>query len=143
MVNVKWHWVSSGARPVPGPAATPIVWGATAVSATALCALFASFGLLNLASLPLAAVCALAALTSWRGRVLATPGTAVIGWLVLNALTVPPVGQVTWTASRDPVWLGLLLGAATISATAARLAHAHAAYRRLTPGEYEHTDPVA
>ncbi|WP_406726672.1 hypothetical protein WJ438_21425 [Streptomyces sp. GD-15H] len=129
---IEWVTVGTGPRPVPRPVATPLVWAGAFGGASVL------VGLLHMVvgpyhpGLSLVALSLLAALLGVCARFTAAPGTAVLCWLFLNGFAVPPTGSLTWAGPRDTFWLGCLLAAALAGTTASRLAHARAAYHRLT-----------
>ncbi|WP_405533164.1 hypothetical protein OG592_38550 [Streptomyces avidinii] len=130
---LEWRRISSGSRPVPTPAATGSVWAAAAVAAVALVAVLNFLDgpgdpLVDLLALSLAV-----AVVSTGARLAAAPGTALLGWLVLNAYASAPIGQLTWDAPYDLVRLACLLAAAGTGTVVARLSNARAAHRRLTP----------
>ncbi|MCM1974395.1 MULTISPECIES: hypothetical protein [Streptomyces] len=129
---VEWVSLSTGARPVPRPVATPLVWAVACGGALALVELLNVFVGPNRPSLALAGLSLLAALLGLRARFTAAPGTAVLCWLFLNGFAIPPAGTLTWTGHRDAFWLTCLLTAVLVGTAAARLLHARAAYRRIT-----------
>ncbi|WP_406865079.1 hypothetical protein ABZO31_33405 [Streptomyces sp. HUAS MG47] len=128
-----WKRIGSGVRPVPPPVATAFVWAVTAGMAFAVVTAFnlldgqgnPSFDLLTL-SLTVAAV-------STSARLAAAPGTALLCWLILNVFATAPIGELTWEASYDLGRIACLFVAASAGTCAARLVHARAAYRRLSP----------
>ncbi|WP_353946117.1 hypothetical protein ABII15_34015 [Streptomyces sp. HUAS MG91] len=129
---IKWVFLRAGQRPVPRPVATPLVW--TAACATAL--LFVVLLNTVAGTRPLLALTVLSVLATMLGffaRFTAAPGTAVLCWLFLNGFAIPPTGVLSWTADRDTFWLTCLLAATLAGTTAARVAHARAAYHSLTP----------
>jgi hypothetical protein len=130
------EWVSLGteARPVPRPAATPLVWAAASGGALLLVALLNALVGIGRPSLALAVLSVLAALLGLRAHFAAAPGTAVLCWLFLNGFAIPPAGTLTWAGHRDTFWLTCLLAATLLGTTLARLRHARAAYRRVTAG---------
>ncbi|KUO02719.1 hypothetical protein [Streptomyces caeruleatus] len=129
---IEWVSVSSGARPVPRPVATPLVWAAACGGALVLVALLNSVVGTDRPGLALAVLSLLAALLGLCARFTAAPGTALLCWLFLNGFAIPPAGILTWVAHRDTFWLTCLLVAALVGTALARLLHARAAYRRLT-----------
>ncbi|MFF7161971.1 hypothetical protein ACFZBP_11475 [Streptomyces sp. NPDC008086] len=129
---IEWVSVSSGARPVPRPVATPLVWAAACGGALLLVALLNSVVGTDRPGLALAVLSLLAALLGLCARFTAAPGTALLCWLFLNGFAIPPAGILTWVAHRDTFWLTCLLVAALVGTGLARLLHARAAYRRLT-----------
>ncbi|GAB2443828.1 hypothetical protein [Streptomyces incanus] len=129
---VEWVALGTGPRPVPQPVATPLVWTGAFGGAPALVVLFNTVAGPDHPGLTLTALSLLAAVLGGCARFTAAPGTAILCWLSLNGFAIPPAGTLTWTGSRDTLWLGCLLTAAVTGTAAARLAHARAAYRRLT-----------
>jgi hypothetical protein len=128
-----WKRISSGIRPVPTPAATSFVWAVTVLTAFVL---VTAFNLLDGEGDPtfdLVALSLVVAFVSTGARLSAAPGTALLCWLVLNGFATAPLGVVTWEAAYDAARLACLLLAAGSGTVVARLAHARAAYRRLTP----------
>ncbi|WP_320778325.1 hypothetical protein [Streptomyces sp. CRN 30] len=130
---IGWVRLSSGARAVPEPVATPFVWTAAGAGALVMMALFALLGGVGRPVPALIALSLLAGLLGACARFVAAPGTAVLCWLFLNGLGVPPLGSLTWTAPRDSFWLGCLCAAALVGTAVARVVNARAAYRRITP----------
>ncbi|MER5840533.1 MULTISPECIES: hypothetical protein [Streptomyces] len=128
---VEWVALGTGPRPVPQPVATPLVWAGAVAGALTVVVLLDTVVGPGRSGLTLTALCLLAAALGVCARFTAAPGTTVLCWLFLNGFAVPPAGALTWTGSRDALWLGCLLTAAVAGTTAARLAHARAAYRRL------------
>ncbi|QKW07404.1 hypothetical protein HUT18_14435 [Streptomyces sp. NA04227] len=130
------EWVSrrTGARPVPEPMATSLVWAAASGCALVLVGSLNALVGPGRASLALIALSLLAAVLGLRAHFAAAPGTAVLCWLFLNGFAIPPAGTLTWAGHRDTFWLTCLLAAALLGTTLARLRQAHAAYRRVTPG---------
>lgn len=128
---IEWVSVSSGARPVPRPVATPLVWAAAFGGALVLVALLNSVVGTDRPGLALAVLSLLAALLGLCARFTAAPGTALLCWLFLNGFAIPPAGILTWAGHRDTFWLTCLLVAALVGTGLARLLHARAAYRRL------------
>ncbi|WP_217238213.1 hypothetical protein [Streptomyces sp. AC555_RSS877] len=122
-----------GARPVPQPVATPLVWVTAFVGALTLVALHNTLIGLDRPAPALAALSLLAALLGVYARFAAAPGTAVLCWLILNGFAIPPVGTLTWAGHRDTFWLACLCAAALVGTVLARIVHARAAYRRITP----------
>lgn len=131
---IEWTSLGAGARPVPRPVATPLVWAAASGGALLLVAVLNVLVGPNRPVLALTVLALLAALLGRRARFTAAPGTAVLCWLFLNGFAVPPAGTLTWAGPRDLLWLSCLLGAAFTGTALARLLHARAAYRRLTTG---------
>ncbi|MFD3731417.1 hypothetical protein [Streptomyces sp. NPDC058632] len=129
---VEWVALGTGPRPVPQPVATPLVWTGAFGGALAVVVLLHTVVGPDHPGLALAALSLLAAVLGGCARFTAAPGTALLCWLFLNGLAIPPAGTLTWTGSRDTLWLGCLLAATVAGTTAARLTHALAAYRRLT-----------
>jgi hypothetical protein len=132
---VEWVSFSSGARPVPRPVATPLVWATASVGALLMVALLNALVGPGRPSLALTALSLLAALLGLRAHFAAAPGTAVLCWLFLNGFAVPPLGTLTWAGHRDMLWLTCLLAATLLGTALARLHHAHAAYRRVAAPE--------
>lgn len=128
----EWVSLSSGARPVPQPVATPLVWATALGGAVALVALINTVAGPGSSGLALTVLSLLAALLGFCARFVAAPGTALLCWLFLNGFAIPPAGVLTWAGHRDTFWLGCLLTAALVGTASARLIHARAAYRRLT-----------
>ncbi|MFJ1729832.1 hypothetical protein [Streptomyces sp. NPDC088254] len=127
---VEWVPMRVGARPVPPPLATPLVWATASGDAVVLPA--AHYALLgpDRPGPALAARRLLAALLGRCARFTAAPGTALLCWLLRNGFALPPPGTLTWAGQRDALRLGCP-GAATLLGTApARLRHARAAHRR-------------
>lgn len=131
---IEWTSLGAGARPVPRPVATPLVWAAASGGALLLVAVLDVLVGPNRPVLALAVLALLAALLGRRARFTAAPGTAVLCWLFLNGFAVPPAGILTWDGHRDMLWLSCLLAAALTGTALARLLHARAAYRRVTTG---------
>ncbi|MEV7285602.1 hypothetical protein AB0O01_13720 [Streptomyces sp. NPDC093252] len=131
---IKWVFLSAGARPVPHPVATPLVWATAFAGALTLVALHNALMGPDRPGPALAALSLLAALLGVWARFTAAPGIAVLCWLFLNGFAIPPAGTLTWTAPRDTLWLACLLTAALVGTVVARVAHARAAYRRVTAG---------
>lgn len=131
---IEWVSFSSGARPVPRPVATPLVWAAAFGGALVLVAALNSLVGTDRPGLALAVLSLLAALLGLCARFTAAPGTALLCWLFLNGFAIPPAGILTWVAHRDTFWLTCLFVAALVGTALARLLHARAAYRRLTAG---------
>lgn len=130
---IEWVRLSSGARAVPEPVATPFVWTAACVGALVMMAVFALLGGAGRPTPALVALSLLAGLLGLCARFVAAPGTAVLCWLSLNGLGIPPLGTLTWTGPRDSFWLGCLCAAALAGTALARVLNARAAYRRITP----------
>ncbi|MFI6466944.1 hypothetical protein [Streptomyces sp. NPDC050538] len=129
---IDWVLLRTGARPVPSPLATPLVWAAASGGALVLVALLNVLVGPGRPSPALAALSLLSVLLGLCARFTAAPGTAVLCWLFLNGFAVPPAGTLTWAGHRDAFWLGCLFTAAVVGTALARLLHARAAYRRLT-----------
>ncbi|MER6448150.1 DUF4118 domain-containing protein [Streptomyces venezuelae] len=130
---LEWKRISSGMRPVPSPAATTSVWAAAAAAAVVL---VAALNLLDGPDDPAVDLMALSlavAVVSAGARLAAAPGTALLCWLVLNFFATAPVGELSWETPYDLVRLVCLLAAAGTGTVVARLVHARAAHRRLTP----------
>ncbi|MFD5163004.1 hypothetical protein ACFWMJ_33950 [Streptomyces hawaiiensis] len=131
---IEWKPLGTGARPVPQPVATPLVWAGAGVGALVLVAVVNTVVGPDRPELALSALSVLAALLGLCARFKAAPGTALLCWLFLNGFAIPPAGTLTWAGDRDTTWLACLLTAALIGTALARLVHARAAYRRLAPG---------
>ncbi|MEU6497212.1 hypothetical protein ABZ890_43810 [Streptomyces sp. NPDC046984] len=131
---IEWVSFSSGARPVPKPLATPLVWAAGSCGALLLVTALNMLVGPSRPSLALAVLSLLAAVLGLRARFTAAPGTAVLCWLFLNGFTIPPAGTLTWAAHRDTFWLICLFTAVLLGTTLARLLQARAAYRRVSAG---------
>ncbi|KUM79493.1 hypothetical protein [Streptomyces curacoi] len=131
---IEWVSLGTGARPVPQPMATPLVWAGAFGGALGLVALINAVAGTGRPSLALTALSLLAALLGLCARFSAAPGTAVLCWLFLNGFAIPPAGTLTWTGPRDTFWLACLLTAALIGTALARVVHARAAYRRMSTG---------
>lgn len=138
---IKWVSLSAGARPVPRPVATPLVWAGAFGGALVLVALLNTVVGPDRPALALTALSVLAALLGLGARFTAAPGTAVLCWLFLNGFAIPPAGVLTWAAPRDTFWLTCLLVAALTGTTFARLVNARAAYRRVTTGVVPTSQP--
>lgn len=134
---IEWVSLGTGPKPVPEPAATPLVWAGAVGGALTLVLLINTVVGPDRPGLALTALSLLAAALGVWARFTAAPGTAVLCWLFLNGFAVPPAGVLTWAGSRDTFWLGCLLTAAVVGTALARLAHARAAHHRLTT----RTDP--
>ncbi|MFJ5778974.1 hypothetical protein [Streptomyces sp. NPDC093094] len=129
---IEWTPLGNGARPVPRPVATPLVW-AMAFGGALLLVAFLNTTVGTDRPVPaLASLSLLAALLGSRARFAAAPGTAVLCWLFLNGFAIPPAGVLSWMGHRDTLWLACLLSAALVGTALARIAHARAAYRRIT-----------
>ncbi|MBC9727630.1 hypothetical protein [Streptomyces sp. TRM68367] len=133
---IEWVSLGTGARPVPRPVATSLVWATATGGALVLVALLNTFVGIGRPGFALVALSLLAALLGLCARFTAAPGTAVLCWLFLNGFAIPPAGTLSWTGARDTFWLACLLTAALVGTTLARLAHARAAYRRVTAGAW-------
>ncbi|MFF5365714.1 hypothetical protein [Streptomyces sp. NPDC013187] len=131
---IEWKPLGTGARPVPQPVATPLVWAGAGGGALMLVALLNTVVGPDRPELALSALSVLAALLGLCARFTAAPGTAVLCWLFLNGFAIPPAGVLTWAGQRDTTWLACLFTAALVGTGLARLVHARAAYRRLVPG---------
>ncbi|MFD0309094.1 hypothetical protein [Streptomyces sp. NPDC059517] len=129
---IEWVRISIGARAVPQPVATPIVWFAAFTGALLLVAITNHFGEHGHPGTALLALSLLAAVLGLCARFTAAPGTAVLCWLLLNGFAIPPLGHVTWAGHRDTAWLACLLAATACGTALARIANARAAYRRIT-----------
>ncbi|MFB8245270.1 hypothetical protein ACFY3O_11585 [Streptomyces sp. NPDC001046] len=130
---IEWKPLGAGARPVPQPVATPLVWAGAGVGALLLVAVLNTVAGPGRPDLALAALSLLAAVLGLCARFTAAPGTALLCWLFLNGFAIPPAGVLTWTGHRDTPWLVCLFTAALVGTGLARLVHARAAYRRLAP----------
>lgn len=128
---IEWVTLGTGARPVPRPLSTPLVWAATFGGALLLVALLNTLVGPGRPALALTALSLLAGSLGVCARFTAAPGTAVLCWLFLNGFAIPPAGTLTWTGSRDTFWLACLFTAALVGTALARLAHARQAYRRV------------
>ncbi|MFJ4819772.1 hypothetical protein [Streptomyces sp. NPDC088801] len=131
---IEWKPLGTGARPVPQPVATPVVWAGACVGALVLVALVNTVVGSYRPELALSALSLLAALLGLCARFTAAPGTALLCWLFLNGFAIPPAGALTWAGHRDTTWLACLFTAALVGTALARLVHARAAYRRLASG---------
>lgn len=129
---IDWVLLRTGARPVPSPMATPLVWAAAAGGALVLVALLDALVGTDRPSSALAALSLLSVLLGLCARFTAAPGTAVLCWLFLNGFAIPPAGTLTWAGHRDALWLACLFTAALAGTALARFLNARAAYRRLT-----------
>ncbi|MER7639144.1 MULTISPECIES: hypothetical protein [unclassified Streptomyces] len=129
---IDWVPVRTGARPVPSPVATPLVWAAASGGALALVALLNALVGPGRPSPALAALSLLSVLLGLCARFVAAPGTAVLCWLFLNGFAVPPAGTLSWAGHRDAFWLACLCTAALVGTALGRLRHARAAYRRVS-----------
>ncbi|MGW0985671.1 hypothetical protein ACWD46_05455 [Streptomyces sp. NPDC002486] len=138
---IEWKPLGTGARPVPQPVATPLVWAGAGGGALALVALLNTVVGPDRPGLALLALSVLAALLGLCARFTAAPGTALLCWLFLNGFAIPPAGVLTWAGDRDTSWLACLLTAALVGTGLARVVHARAAYRRLVPSRAR-TDPT-
>ncbi|MER5888716.1 hypothetical protein ABT160_33230 [Streptomyces sp. NPDC001941] len=128
-----WRRIATGVRPVPSPAAAPLTWTAAAVGAAAFMGLLYALDAGDETGFALAVLSLLAALLGLRGRFTAAPGTALLCWMFLNVFGTAPTGELSWAGHRDPEWMACLLGAALLGTVTGRIAHARAAYRRVTP----------
>ncbi|MET8982583.1 hypothetical protein ABZX85_44100 [Streptomyces sp. NPDC004539] len=131
---IEWSDFGSGARPVPQPVATPLIWAGAFSGALLLVAVLNTTVGMDRPHLALLALSLLAAVLGLCARFTAAPGTAVLCWLFLNGFAIAPLGTLTWTVSRDALWLACLLGAALLGTTLARVVDARAAYRRVSGG---------
>ncbi|MFE0457267.1 hypothetical protein ACFW2D_39490 [Streptomyces sp. NPDC058914] len=138
---IEWMPRGTGARPVPQPVATPLVWAGAFGGALVLVALLNILVGTDRPGFALTALSLLAAVLGLCARFTAAPGTAVLCWLFLNGFAIPPAGTLTWAGPRDTFWLGCLLTAALVGTALARLVHARAAHRRLATGATDTTDP--
>ncbi|NBM17601.1 hypothetical protein [Streptomyces sp. GC420] len=130
---LEWVRLSSGARAVPQPVSTRLVWAAAFGGALLLVVVL---NFLVGQGRPTGALIALSLLAGILGlcaRFVAAPGTAVLCWLFLNGFAIPPSGRLTWDGHRDTLWLACLFSAAVLGTASARLLNARAAYRRVTP----------
>ncbi len=130
---IEWKPLATGARPVPQPVATPLVWAGAFGGALVLVACLNTVVGPGRPELALLVLSLLAAVLGLCARFTAAPGTAVLCWLFLNGFVIPPAGTLTWAGHRDTTWLACLLGATLLGTALARLTHARAAYRRLAP----------
>ncbi|MBV1941178.1 hypothetical protein [Streptomyces sp. BV286] len=128
---IEWVRLSTGARAVPQPVATRLVWFAASIGALLLVALTSHLGGRGHPTTALIALSLLAALLGLFARLTAAPGTAVLCWLFLNGFAIPPAGELTWAGHRDTTWLSCLLAAAVAGTAVARIVNARAAYRRI------------
>ncbi|WP_328341298.1 hypothetical protein OG873_22085 [Streptomyces violaceus] len=135
---IKWMPLGTGARPVPQPVATPLVWAGAFAGALALVACLNTVVGPYRPELALSALSVLAAVLGLCARFTAAPGTALLCWVFLNGFAIPPAGTLTWAGHRDTTWLACLFAATLLGTALARLAHARAAYRRLTPRNARH-----
>ncbi|MFD7692423.1 hypothetical protein [Streptomyces sp. NPDC059805] len=130
---IEWVSLGNGARPVPQPVPTRLVWAGAFGGALVLVAFVNAVVGPDRPFLALTALSLLAAFLGLGARFSAAPGTAFLCWLFLNAFGVPPEGTLTWAGSRDAFWLACLLTAALVGTVLARVRYARAAYRRLGP----------
>ncbi|WP_427917368.1 hypothetical protein [Streptomyces sp. cg40] len=137
---IDWVPLRTGARPVPSPMATPLVWAAASGGALVLVALLNALIGPDRPSPALVALSLLSVVLGLCARFTAAPGTAVLCWLFLNGFAIPPAGTLSWAGHRDTIWLACLLTAALLGTALARLRHARAAYRRVTAGVTDATD---
>lgn len=128
---VEWVSLRTGARPVPEPASTALVWSAAFAGSLLLVAAVNALIGPGRPALALAVLSLLASLLGWCARFAAAPGTAALCWLFLNGFAIPPAGTLSWSVQRDTLWICCLLAAALAGTALARLGHARAAYRRL------------
>lgn len=138
---IEWVSLRAGARPVPQPVATPVVWATAFGGALVLVALHNLLVGSDRPGFALAALSLLAALLGLCARFTAAPGTAVLCWLILNGFAVPPAGTLTWAGHRDAFWLICLCAAALVGTVLARIGQARAAYRRIAAEVTPPTDP--
>ncbi|MEU1515642.1 hypothetical protein ABZ490_26415 [Streptomyces sp. NPDC005811] len=132
--RIEWMPISVGARPVPQPVATPLVWAGAFGGALLLVLVLNAVVGTDRPGLVLAVLSLLAAVLGLCARFTAAPGTAALCWLLLNGFAIPPMGVLTWAGQRDTFWLACLLTAALVGTGCARLNHARAAYRRIPTG---------
>ncbi|MFG3258472.1 hypothetical protein [Streptomyces sp. NPDC048172] len=118
---------------MPEPVATPFIWLGASLGALVLVGALDLLGALDRTEFALAALSVLAAGLGLRGRFAAAPGTALLCWALLNICATRPTGEISWAGHRDPEWVACLLAAAVLGTAAGRVAHARAAYRRVTP----------
>ncbi|WP_428950155.1 hypothetical protein [Streptomyces sp. cg35] len=130
---VEWRLIGRGARQVPEPWATPLIWTAAYLGAFALVGVCHVLGVLDRTGLALLLLSLLAGLLGMRGRFVAAPGTAFLCWTCLNVLGTEPTGEISWAGHRDPGWMACLLVAAVVGTVTGRVLHARAAYRRVAP----------
>ncbi|MFI1928404.1 MULTISPECIES: hypothetical protein [unclassified Streptomyces] len=128
---IEWVSLRAGARPVPQPVATPVVWATAFGGALVLVAVHNMLVGSDRPGFALAALSLLAALLGLCARFTAAPGTAVLCWLTLNGFAIPPVGTLTWAGHRDTFWLTCLCAATLVGTVLARIVQARAAYRRI------------
>ena len=128
---IEWVTLGTGPKPVPRPAATPLVWAGAFGGAPLLVALLNTTVGTDRPGLALIALSLLAAALGVCARFTAAPGTAVLCWLFLNGFAIPPAGTLSWAGPRDTFWLACLLAAALVGTVVSRLAHARAAHHRL------------
>ncbi|KPI28262.1 hypothetical protein ACGFZJ_16285 [Streptomyces sp. NPDC048253] len=128
---IEWVSLRSGARPVPQPVATPVVWATAFGGALVLVAVHNMLVGSDRPGFALAALSLLAALLGLCARFTAAPGTAVLCWLTLNGFAIPPAGTLTWAGHRDTFWLACLCAATLVGTVLARIIQARAAYRRI------------
>lgn len=138
---IEWKPLGTGARPIPQPVATPLVWAGAGGGALVLVALVNTVVGPDRPELALTALSLLAALLGLCARFTAAPGTALMCWLFLNGFAIPPAGVLSWAGDRDTTWLACLFTAALVGTALARVLHARAAYRRLAP-DRARTDTV-
>ncbi|MFJ6567760.1 hypothetical protein ACIQNU_10070 [Streptomyces sp. NPDC091292] len=130
---MEWQWLSAGARAVPEPVATPLVWAGAFLGSAVLVAGLNQLGDLVEPVFYLVALSALAAgLGAWA-RVAAAPGTAGLCWLFLNGFGAPPLGELSWSGPLEVLRISCLLGAALVGTVISRLVGARSAYRRVSP----------
>ncbi|MFF8643018.1 hypothetical protein [Streptomyces sp. NPDC015345] len=130
---MEWRYIAKGARAVPEPMATPLIWTAASWGSFVLVSTFDLLGALDRTSLALTALSLLAAVLGMLGRFVAAPGTALLCWALLNFFATHPTGEISWAGHRDPGWMACLLAAALLGTATARVLYARAAYRRVTP----------
>ncbi|MFE5933749.1 hypothetical protein ACFQ69_00100 [Streptomyces sp. NPDC056470] len=130
---IEWMRIRSRTRPVPDPAATSSVWAVSAVLAFGLVIALNFLDGHGDPILDLVALSVAVAAVSTGARLAAAPGTALLCWLILNVFATAPIGELTWEAAYDLGRMACLLVAASTGTVIARLVHARAAHRRLTP----------
>lgn len=132
---IEWSdFGTGGVRPVPQPVATPLIWAGAFSGALLLVAVLNTTVGMDRPHLALLALSVLAGVLGLCARFTAAPGTAVLCWFFLNGFAIAPLGTLTWTVSRDALWLACLLGAAVTGTALARVVDARAAYRRVSGG---------
>ncbi|WP_416970255.1 hypothetical protein [Streptomyces sp. 4F14] len=132
---IEWSdFGTGGVRPVPQPVATPLIWAGAFSGALLLVAVLNTTVGMDRPHLALLALSVLAGVLGLCARFTAAPGTALLCWFFLNGFAIAPLGTLTWTVSRDALWLACLLGAAVTGTALARVVDARAAYRRVSGG---------